>query len=296
MTKSDEMTLKKWLFVQWQKKHNPKFFLAGAVIGKVADIYALAADHKISADVVQNFLHKLELVTDIDYDAKLEIVTAINCNVNWLIHILNNWADDPANNVPLDIRNLLNRNHDRGNSFSTFVDGQAFRFSDDYLRIPTDEEKDLLWAKNLAKALNRLKAERQKDLVSKTASARKVEDMLRLLHSNLFIMPRNSSLADEIENYVKNESENFFAEKIKRAKTHMEIISLWLEMTELMSSLDEIMSYLDIKLNDNYSPFDDAFLQFVEKWREWREKELVPIELKAQFRDLNLQEIIAESA
>lgn len=57
----DTDLLKKWLYVKWQQTRHAHFFLAGAVIGRVKDIFTLAKNYGIDEYYTEKFLNHFNI-------------------------------------------------------------------------------------------------------------------------------------------------------------------------------------------------------------------------------------------
>lgn len=327
MTAADEHTLKKWLFTQWKETHSPKFFLAGAVIGKVKDMYSLAIQYGIDDKAIKNFWRKFECFPPIT-----------NINKLVMLRSLYRWAKDK--DVPPDVAGILRAvGQETSSPQSSYslnldvVDAPQFEFTDEEFNPYPDEDDEEAWLKRLQAASDKLNKglknwERDLyiNLVSRSESARKYESFLRTMyrHKSIglsgFYFARQKAIAesiglseiyysnkhysDEILAEVKEDTENFFAEKIKYATTKDEIYSVWLRMSCRKLDVEEILECVkeQMMIEGNNAEGEswrkswglETFFTFVKNWQSYRDKEIEEIELKAQLYDVDLRQMLED--
>lgn len=303
MTKAEEKAIKLWLFNQWKSTNNPKFFLAGAVIGKVDNIFELAEKNDIDCANTGKFLDGVGICSALpigDYER------------DWMIHILCDWANDKSFSaesyiIPSNIRALLNRV--RLPSFRDLVVfcgrmSDADRFYDKRLNIFTKFQQECInFEKRLEICVKEQRNINEKYLVAKSTNARKFEDVLRAL----FVMiddfpPLNPKFAKDNEKFVKYQLEHFFADKIKNSTTAQDIFSLWILMLSKLKDVNEILDSLIEQLadaSDDWLRFNrdrwERFFDFVSNWKKFRKAEISKLETKAKVFDVNLKKMFDDA-
>lgn len=286
----------------WKKHKHVHFFLAGAVIGKVENIYTLADQHGVEKTSVDKFLKRYEIMglplTERD---KMMVARSIY-----------RWAREKK--IPQNIFEVLKRIYEE--KLSTpfgeleYSENPQYKFFDDVVneqeKNEANEADKYSWLdKNNIEKIERMKPfERDMfvNVVSRSASARQYERALRTMYEQKMLVLTAELPATDMD-YINKDVEHFYEEKIENAKTADEIYQLWLNMKLRNFDLEEILESVNWQMehtNDEIGEYWrsmwklETFYEFVVKWKEWREVELRKIESLAQVLDVNLKQMLLE--
>lgn len=288
MTAADETTIKAWLYNQWKNTRSPKFFVAGAIIGKVPDVYSLTAKYGIDEQKVKNFMTRFEIEPPFHIRDALVVIRSIF-----------RWTQDKANKISQEILDLLSKLNAEKISMGQFgevdvIEKPQYIFSDDVFDEPARIEKQGLYDDNPF----------LKKLVSKTETAKAYEKSIRKLYdgkalalSGTFNRTENKAALLETVNY---EILAFFADKIESASTAEELYSVWKFLKYKQMELDEIIEGVKmqkVEIADEYWRGQwglESFLDFLKNFKKAREKELTEFEVKAQMWDVDLEQMLSD--
>lgn len=288
MTAADETTIKAWLYNQWKNTHSPKFFIAGAIIGKVADVFALTSKYGIDAQIVENFLTRFEIEPPFHIRDALVVIRSIF-----------RWTQDKADKISQEILDLLSKLKTEKISMEEFgevdvTEKPQYIFSDDVFVKPARLETRELYDDDPF----------LKNLVSKSESAKAYEKSIRKLYDGKalalagnFRMPEHKSALLETVNY---EILAFFVDKIDSASTSEEFYSVWKFLKIKQFELDEIIEGVKtqkVEIADDFWRGQwglEPFLDFLINFKKFRDKELSEFELKAQIWDVDLEQMLSD--
>lgn len=288
MTAAYETTIKEWLYNQWKNTRSPKFFIAGAIIGKVPDVYSLTAKYGIDEQKVKNFMTRYEIESQIGIRDALVVIRSIF-----------RWTQDKADKISQEILDLLSKLNAEKIPMGQFgevdvTEKPQYIFSDDVFDGPARIEKQGLYDDNPF----------FKKLVSKTETANAYEKCIRKLYdgkalalSGMFNRTKNKAALLETVNY---EILAFFADKIENASTAEEFYSVWKFLKIKQCELDEIIEGVKkqkVEIANEYWREHwglEPFLDFLINFKKARDEELSEFELKAEIWGVNLPQMLSE--
>ncbi len=303
MKTEEEKIIKAYLFKVWKKYKSPKFFLAGAVIGKVADIYALASQYGIDAQIVKNFCRRFEVDSPINDINKVVVIRSIYRQLhNWYCYG-GKFDDD----FPQDIYAILSKAKDEkvrlGDMGELEIeDKPQYEFTTAVFVPPVKNKVEIKKSNNEVIRDIELERDIERHLVSKSESAKAYERCIRMLYDGKYLALtfRTKNNKEAMLETVNDEVNYLFADETRSAATPEEFYSVWKFLKFKQIDLDEILEGVKAQKVDEFEEIGrksrglETFFEFLINFKKARAEELIDFEVKAQIWGIDLKKMLSE--